>query len=66
MEELYDWLLQSVLSRVGKKELQRRKRMEKAAKMRVNLAQLSEEMQEYNRVKVVAQRQAQDRLLQSL
>ena len=66
MEELYDWLLQSVLSRVGKKELQRRKRMEKAAKMRVNLAQLSEEMQEYNSVKVVAQRQAQDRLLQSL
>ena len=66
MEDLYDWLLQSVLSRVGKKELQRRKRMEKAAKMRVNLAQLSEEMQEYNRVKVVAQRQAQDRLLQSL
>ena len=66
MEDLYDWLLQSVLSRVGKKELQRRKRMEKAAKMRVNLAQLSEEMQEYNSVKVVAQRQAQDRLLQSL
>lgn len=56
MEDLYDWLLQSVLSRVGKKELQRRKRMEKAAKMRVNLAQLSEEMQEYNSVKVVAQR----------
>ena len=66
MEDLYDWLLQSVLSRVGKKELQRRKRMEKAAKMRVNLAQLSEEMQEYNSVKVVAQKQAQDRLLQSL
>ena len=66
MEDLYDWLLQLVLSRVGKKELQRRKRMEKAAKMRVNLAQLSEEMQEYNSVKVVAQRQAQDRLLQSL
>ena len=66
VEELYEWLLDALLSRVGLDHLHRLELTESAKRLHINLRKMSEELAEFNSGKVVAHRLSQARLLQSI